>query len=281
MHAAYQFWAIHVDERMKQWFRYIFSRSFLRTVFRLGMVWILLLGGLWFYLKVYTQPGSTRLMPDLKTVRLQEASDELTSLGLVPVHLDSIYSRKGRPFEVIDQVPPAASKIKAGRKVYLTTYRSTPPFERLGIEEGQDPGIARIILENKGFEVEETFEPNLALVGRVIRMEDERGNSLAPDVRRPKGTRVVLVSGTTTREFVGVPNVKGLTLAEARTTVLKAKMSIGLVEFAESVEDASDSARAKVLEQHLLPTRDKAVPAGTELDLYLGLRWDRGRIEQN
>ena len=122
---------------MKQWFRYIFSRSFLRTAFRLGIAWMVLLGGLWIYLKVYTQPGSTREMPALKGATLQEASEQLAALGLIPVHLDSIYSRNGRPFEVIDQVPPAASKIKAGRKVYLTTYRSTPPYERLGIERGR------------------------------------------------------------------------------------------------------------------------------------------------
>ena len=89
---------------------------------------------------------------------------------------------------------------------------------------GADPGIARIILENKGFEVEEAFEPNVALVGRVIRMEDERGKTLSADDRRPKGTRVVLISGTTTRELVGVPNVKGLTLEEARTALLEAKL---------------------------------------------------------
>ena len=64
----------------------------------------------------------------------------------------------------------------------------------------------------------------MALVGRVIRMEDERGKVLAADARRPKGTRVVLISGTTTRELVGMPNVKGLTLEEARTALLEAKL---------------------------------------------------------
>lgn len=264
---------------MKQWFRYMFSRAFVRTAFRLGVVWLVLLGGLWIYLKVYTQPGSTRVMPQLTGTTIQAAEDELDGLGLIPVHLDSIYSRTGRPFEVIDQVPPPNAKIKAGRKVYLTTYRSTPPYERLGIEEGQDPGIARILLENKGFEVEEVLEPNVALVGRVIRMEDAKGRPLSADSRRPKGTKVVLVSGTTTRELVGVPDLKGMTLVEARAALMESKLSVGLVEYAESVEDASDSSRAKVLEQHLLPTLEKTVPAGTELDLYLGLRWDRGRTE--
>jgi beta-lactam-binding protein with PASTA domain len=218
-------------------------------------------------------------MPELTGTTFQEAAEQLNGLGLIPVHLDSIYNRTGRPFEVIDQVPPAEAKIKAGRRVYLTTYRSTPPYERLGIEEGQDPGIARIILENRGFEVEEALEPNVALVGRVIRMEDAKGRALSADSRRPKGTKVVLVSGTTTRELVGVPDLKGMTLDEARTALVEAKLSVGLVEYAESVEDASDSTRAKVLEQHLSPTLERIVPAGTELDLYLGLRWDRGRTE--
>ena len=51
------------------------------------------------------------------------------------------------------------------------------------------------------------------------------------------------------------------------------------VEYAASVEDDGDSLRAKVLEQHLEPSDMKTVAAGTEIDLYLGLRWDSGRQE--
>jgi len=266
---------------MKQWFRFLFSKAFLRTVLRLGVVWLLLIGGLWVYLKFYTQPGATREMPVLKGLSLQESREILEAEGLVAIHLDSIYSRNGRAFEVIEQVPPSGSKIKSGRRVYLTTYRSTPPFEVLGIQEGQDPGIARIILENKGFEVEELLEPNIALVGRVVRMEDARGRILTAADRLPKGVTIRIVAGTTTQELVSIPNLRGKTLDEARRILVDAKLSLGLVEYAESVEDDADSLKATVLQQHLKPTTSKSIPAGTELDLYMGLRWDRARTELN
>ncbi len=218
-------------------------------------------------------------MPALKGLTLIEAQLSLEAEGLIPIHLDSIYSRKGRAFEVIEQVPPADSQIKTGRRVYLTTYRSTPPFESLDITEGQDMGIAKILLVNKGFEVEEKFEPNIALVGRVIRMETAKGRVLAASDRLPKGTSVWLVSGTTTQDLVGVPDIRGLNLEEARKSLTEAQLSLGLVEYTASVEDGSDSLKAKVIEQHLRPTSNRVVPAGTELDLLLGLRWDRGRNE--
>ena len=253
----------------------------MKTAFRLGLVWLLVLGTLWIYLKSYTQPGATRVIPALRGLTLDEAREVLEQEGLIPVHLDSIYNRSGKPFEVVEQVPPPDSKIKTGRRVYLTTYRSTPPFELIGISKGQDPGIARIILENKGFVVEESLEPNIALVGRVIRLESASGRVLKPSERLPKGTKVRIISGTTTRELVGIPNLTGKTLAEARSILTEAKLSLGLVEYAESVEDAGDSLRATVLEQHLAPSQELVVPAGTELDLFLGLRWDRPRTELN
>jgi beta-lactam-binding protein with PASTA domain len=147
----------------------------------------------------------------------------------------------------------------------------------VGVREGQELGIARIILENKGFEVEEVLEPNVALVGRVIRIENDQGAVLDSEQRLPRGSLLRLVSGTTTNERVGVPNLLGLNLSEVRARLVKAKLSLGLVEYAESVEDEGDSLRAKVLEQHLKPTTQRSIAAGTEIDLYLGLRWDSGR----
>lgn len=259
---------------MKQWIQFFFSRSFIRTIFRLGFVWVLVLGSTWVFLHFYSRHGASQNVPEVHGTLLQEAEQALLAMGLEAVHLDSVYSRSGRAFEVIEQIPPAGSGIKSGRKVYLTTYRSTPPDEKLTVMEGQDLTIARIILENKGFVVEEREEPNIALVGRVIRLEDRRGRLLNPESRLPRGSRIHLISGTTTDEMVRIPNLKGLNLDSARRVLEHSKLSLGLVEYAESVEDASDSARATILNQHLKPRRNQRVPAGTELDLYLGLRGD-------
>ena len=264
---------------MKQWFLFLFSRSFFKSLVRLGLVWLFMIGGLWFYLKFYSRPGAIQDLPNLKGFTLNEVQKKLDSLGLETIHLDSIYSRNGKPFQVIEQVPPAGSKIKSGRRIYVTTYRSTPPYEIIGVKEGQEPGISRIILENKGFEVEDVLEPNVALVGRVIRIENSKGEVLSADQKMPKGSFLQLISGTTTDELVSVPNLSGLTLEKVRSRLTEAKLSLGLVEYAPSVEDEGDSLKAKVLEQHLKPSARKTVAAGTEIDLYLGLRWDSGRQE--
>ena len=44
---------------------------------------------------------------------------------------------------VVEQDPAAGVEVKGTRNVYLTVYRSTPPNERLEIEELMDAGVAQ------------------------------------------------------------------------------------------------------------------------------------------
>ncbi|MDA0302907.1 MAG: PASTA domain-containing protein [Bacteroidetes bacterium] len=259
---------------MKNWLKFLFSRAFLRTSYRIGWVWLVVLGGMWIFLHFYSRHGDSMEVPEIRGLLLQDAEQSLMALGLEVIHLDSVYSRDGRPFEVIEQMPPPGSGIKSGRKIYVSTYRSTPPNERVGVTEGQDLAIARIILENKGFRVEERQEPNIALVGRVIRVENRKGFLLSADSRIPRGSRVRLISGTTTNELVAIPSLIGQSLDSARAQLTRSQLSVGLVEYSMACEDAKDSLNSTVLHQHLKATNSRIVPAGTELDLYLGLPGD-------
>ena len=256
---------------MKNWLKFIFSRSFLRSVYRLGWTWLIALGAMWFFLHFYSRHGDSLQVPEMRGMLLQEAVNSMSSLGLTVIHLDSVYSQDGRAFEVIEQMPPPGARIKSERNIYVSTYRSTPPNERVGVSEGQDLSIARIILENKGFRVEEREEPNIALVGRVIRIENQKGFMLSADSRIPRGSRVRMIYGTTTNELVSIPSLIGKPLDAARKQLIESQLSLGLVEYSPKCEDASDSLRAVVLSQHLAPDPGERVPAGTELDLYLGL----------
>ncbi len=256
---------------MKNWLKFVFSLAFLRTVYRIGWAWFVVLVGMWVFLHFYSRHGDFMEVPDIRGLVLQDAQQNLRSQGLEIIHLDSVYSRDGRAFEVIEQVPPPGSDIKSGRKIYVSTFRSTPPSERVGVTEGQDLTIARIILENKGFLVEERIEPNIALFGRVTRIENQKGFLLSADSRIPRGSKVRLIYGTTTNELVSIPNLIGQTLDSARHRLTRAQLSLGLVEYSESCDDAKDSLKATVLQQHLPANNDLSIPAGTELDLYLGL----------
>lgn len=262
---------------MKTWFQFLVSRSFRRHLVALAVVWLLVVGGTWVFLQQYSRSGEVLELPDLSGMTLSEAQDLLSEQGLEAVHLDSVFSAKGRPFEVIEQLPPAGSPIKPDRKVYLTTYRADPPNETLGVEEGMDVRVARIRLENKGFVVKEVEEPNVALVGRVVRVESARRHVLKPDARLPRGTSVRLVIGRTTNERVAMPDLVGLSLDSARVALIRGRLSLGLIEYSESCEDADDSAEAVVIEQHVAPNEQAILPAGTEIDLYMGRNGDAPR----
>lgn len=262
---------------MKTWLHFFISRSFRRHLVALVVVWCVVVGSAWVFLNAFSRRGEVVELPDLKGMTLKEATEVLQGAGLEAIHLDSVYNRKGRAFEVVEQLPPAASPTKPGRKVYLTTYRSLPPNEVLAVEEGMDARVARIRLENKGFLIEEVGEANIALVGRVVRVESTRRNVLAPDARLPRGSTVRLVVGQTTNERVPMPDLVGLPLDSVRARLIRGRLSLGLVEYSESCEDGGDSADAVVLDQHLPPTEDAVVPAGTEIDVYLGLESDAPR----
>jgi len=269
---------------MKTWFQFLVSASFRRHLLLIAIVWFVVVGVAWIFLNAYSRRGEVIQLPDLRGMTLIEAKEILESRGLEMVHLDSVYSSKGRPFEIIEQLPSASSAIKPDRQVYLTTYRSLPPNETLGVEEGMDVRVARIRLENKGFQIEEVEEANVALVGRVVRVESKHNRALKPDARLPRGTSLRLVVGRTTNERVPMPNLIGLSLDSARSCLINARLSLGLVEYGERCEDAADSLNALVIEQHLPPSSEAVVLAGTEIDLYLGLRSDRSRkngLDQN
>ena len=66
---------------MKQWILFIFSRSFLRSLVRIAGVWLLVLGGLWFYLKAYSRPSAIQDLPHLKGMQLAEVGTNTEFLG--------------------------------------------------------------------------------------------------------------------------------------------------------------------------------------------------------
>lgn len=264
---------------MKVWLQFLFSKAFVKTLGGVLLAWGLILTGTWVYLHFYSHHGERVEMPDLKGMTFEEAARNCEALGMEVVHLDSIYADNGRPFHVLEQVPPPGSGIKAGRNIYLTTYRATPPAEIVAVEEGQDLSVARIMLENKGFKVTERSEPNVSLVNRIVRIEDKNGRLLQPTDRLRRGSKVTLYYGRTTSERVMVPDCSGLILDSARAVLRRAQLSVGLVEYSLEIEDESDSLESVVIEQTPLPSEEASVPAGTELDLYLGEEGEAPRFE--
>lgn len=217
------------------------------------------------FLQFNSRPWSERHIPYLVGLPLDSAYMVIEDLALLPIHLDSVYSSSAIPGTVLEQSPPAESSVKSGRPVYLTTFRIIPPQERITVREGQDARLARNILEKKGFIVEEREEPNLILDGKVVRVESN-GILLSPEDRRKRNSKIILVIGKASLRRVRIPWLSGLNLADASEKLTESSLSIGYIEFGDSVLTTQDSARAVVVRQY--PSSSSGVvKAGTAVDL--------------
>jgi beta-lactam-binding protein with PASTA domain len=244
-------------------------KSLAKHLSGIALTWVVVLAGTLFLLRWYSQPSAQREVPPLAGMAQTEAADALGALGLEAVWQDSIYAPSGTPGAVVEQHPPAGSSVKVGRKVLLTTYRVTPPSERVAIEEGQDAKLAERILTTRGFRVEVKEEPNKLLAGKVIRVEHQ-GGAVSEEALYPKGTRLRLVVGVAGAKDVRVPWLVGLTLKDAAGILARRNLALGHVGYADDITNALDTSLAVVVSQDASPADLLYVREGTAIDLYLG-----------
>ncbi len=106
---------------MKKFLSFWVSISFLKQLIILGVALVILIQGVSWGLKSYTQYGDTYVVPDLSGLSFEEASEALTNVQLIGVANDTLsYNPEIIPYGVIKQLPFAGKNVKSGRKVYLS-----------------------------------------------------------------------------------------------------------------------------------------------------------------
>ena len=247
--------------------RFLISRTF---GVQLGVV--VVLAGVGFvalilFRRAFTRHSERIAVPSVVGVHMNEAEMALEAAGLKPVVMDSLYSAKGDAGSVVEQDPAAGVEVKGTRNVYLTVYRTTPPSERLEVEEGMDAGVARILLDVKGFPFRERYEPSTELSGLVMRIEDSKGNLKKPDDRLPKGAPLVLVIGQVSSQQVALPELVGMTRQQGMVALKKAGLSAGFCRWGFEPLTGPDSNEAVISAQVPTHTPGRQINAGTAIDL--------------
>lgn len=195
-------------------FSYIKTPDFFKAALKIGLLYAVVIGVSWFWLRWYTDHGKFVSVPQLKGMTLQEAITALEDRDLEYMIVDSIYDRKAIPGSVLDQNPSAESQVKEGRQVFLTIYRLSPPMEKIGVKEGDFATVAMIKLGNKGIDFDTTYEDNNTMAGSIIRVIYQ-GKKVRSDFEVPRGSRVSLVIGRAADARITVPDLSGKTCAEA------------------------------------------------------------------
>ena len=191
---------------MRELLNFIKSKAMLKALIGVGISWILILGFTWLGMNLNSRPWSERTVPSVEGLMKDSAIQVLEDLDLQPVHLDSVFNASAIPGAVLEQSPTAGSNVKSGRPVYLTTFRVTPPDEKIGVEEGQDARLAQSLLERKGFNLRVKTEANTELDGKVVRIE-HRGISLGPEERLQRGSSITLIIGAVSYTHLTLPTI--------------------------------------------------------------------------
>ena len=132
--------------------RYLLSKSFFKTSFRIILTAVVFFIVLVAFLRLITHHGDFIKVPDLIGKNIEEFQSELVELDLQYIISDSgNYNPEFKINSVLDQIPKANTKVKQGRKIYLTLNASDFEIIQIPKVTGITVRQARKTVESLGF----------------------------------------------------------------------------------------------------------------------------------
>ena len=184
--------------RMRNFLKFLTSRVFLIQLGLAALVTVLLAVLVLQWLKSSTQHGEFVEVPDLSKRSVMEMHEVLSVSGLRYEVVDSANFDPEYPrFSVIEQNPPAGSKVKENRKIYVTVNPS-------GYKKVSVPDIIQVTRRNAtsmlravGLEVSEVTYIDELGKDMVYRIRYQ-GQYIKPGDKLPRTSRIELVCGNGT-----------------------------------------------------------------------------------
>lgn len=202
------------------------------------IVGIAILISLILWLRKYTQHGVEVEVADVRGLVQQEAEPLLSAQGLNLVVIDSTYSDKVPFGTIVEQDPKPLSHAKHGRAVYVTINATTKRKVTMPNLQDMSYRQAETTLRGLGLKVDSTYDYEPSVFRDLVLDVKSGGVSIAPGTKLSEGTKVRLVVGFGRgTENVKVPNVIGLKIQDARSILLKQRLTIGRVHYDEETDD--------------------------------------------
>jgi len=212
--------------------KYLKSREFWLTL--LGLV---VLAGLIFavvfywFLPSYTRHGESVIVPEVTEVSLDEAIGILEEKDLRHEVADSIFISNLPPGSVISQDPSGMSKVKPGRRIYLTVNKLVPPKVRIPEIYNVSTYQAKLLLEGAGLKIKRIeYIPDE--FKNLVRYGEFEGKRVKPGDTLPKFSELVLYAGRGLgSQRVGIPDLVGLPYQEAISNLHRVGLNVGPIRF--------------------------------------------------
>ncbi len=232
-----------------------------------------------FFLKIYTRHSQEVIVPILKGLPEREVEKKTDNLDLRYQIVDSVYMLGSIPGTVVAQYPGAGNKVKENRIIYITLASREP--EKVLVPKVIDVSLreAESRLENAGLRLGQVVYRPSEFFDLVLE-QHYMGRPTHSDLMLPRGTYVDLVVGRgLSDEKTSIPNLRGLSVDEARINLYSLNLNIGVQVYDNSVVNYIDSAKAIIWKQRPDTTSQSMVELGTSIDVWLTT--DTGKVSND
>jgi len=253
-------------------FNFLKSKVFFK---HLAIALVVVVFSFWLILKIldiYTHQGKALVVPDLTGTEYINISKIEGTEDFQFLVIDSVYDDHFIKGAIVLQDPPSGSKVKHGRKIYVTVVATQP--EMVSVPDFVDLSLRQALneLKSKGLKLEkleyvENFARNAVLAQRF------EGDTVRPGMEVQKGSAIELVLGKGVgNEMIEVPFLIGKTEAEAISLLNSSSFNVGFLKYF----DERDKLHSRVYNQQPGGINDSRVEFGSYVDL-----WFRSDLEFN
>ena len=193
------------------------------------LLMVLFFGFFFVYLPWSTNHGDAITVPNLKGLTMEEAEDLLDERNLDFEVTDSTFTPNVKPLTVLSQYPLENSKVKQGRKIYLTINTETAPMIKLpkltemSVRSAEQQLLVSGLIK-PDLEYQNDSRQNEVLEVKFQGTKIEAGSLIA------KGSKVTLVVGNGTDNVeIEVPCVIGQLYDEAQIVIKGSGLQVGTV----------------------------------------------------
>ena len=241
------------------------SKLFLKHAGLALLVIVIVLWTAFKFISTYTLHGKTIEVPDLTGRTQKEAAKILNEKELRFVIVDSIYDLDKTKGSVVEQNPAPKFLVKQDRTIYLTINAFNPPKVQMPNLIDVSLRQATAMLETYGLVVGNLkYIPDYAY--NAVLHQQFKGNEIKVGTLIMKNSKIDLVLGDGLKgEKIPVPNLIGMSRAEAESAIKAASLNIGAEVNDNSVKD---STLAKVYKQSPAFSASAMINAGKQIDLF-------------
>lgn len=188
----------------------------------------------------FTLHGEQIEVPDVSGLYTEEAELLLKQQGLTYEVVDSVYLRAKLPGEIIDQTPDAHSFVKLGRKIYLTINAKAEKMVVVPDVRNFPLRQARAALEAAGFRISSTIYRPSEYPDLVMDVQ-ANDQPVAVGSKLRDGSALALIVGERAHgEAAYIPDLKGLTMSDAESSIIHFGFVLGATNFDENTNDADE-----------------------------------------